>query len=60
MFGGNPQKFKNNADKKILVVEDGETDRTVACRLLETEGFQVKSAANGQDGVNVMEHCRPD
>ncbi|MCA9406479.1 MAG: response regulator [Candidatus Omnitrophica bacterium] len=60
MFGGNPQKFKNNADKKILVVEDGETDRTVACRLLEKEGFQVKSAVNGQDGLKVMEHFRPD
>jgi CheY-like chemotaxis protein len=37
----------------ILVVEDEEAVRTLACRTLQDAGYQVLEAANGRDGLQV-------
>ncbi len=40
----------------ILVVDDEETVRTVTARMLETFGFDVLTARDGREGVNVFCH----
>jgi len=39
---------------KILVVDDEEALRTVLCAELEGEGYQVTSAVDGQDAINIL------
>jgi len=44
---------------RILIIED-ETDlRDTLCDLLELEGFEVVSAANGHEGLAVLERGDP-
>ncbi|MDM8515305.1 transporter substrate-binding domain-containing protein [Desulfobacterales bacterium HSG16] len=38
----------------ILLVEDNEINRQVAVELLENEGFQVSTANNGKEGVDIF------
>jgi CheY-like chemotaxis protein len=38
----------------VLVVEDEPTVRHLACRILETQGYHVLSASNGQDALHAM------
>jgi len=40
--------------KKILLVEDEDFIRELYCRQLLKAGFQVKSAADGQSGLNLL------
>ena len=42
-------------DKKILLVDDDISVRNSICRLLQTEGFQVISAANGAEALKIVE-----
>ncbi len=46
--------------KKIEVVDDTLDNRTLLRRLLESVGFEVRDAANGQDGVDLWKAWRPD
>jgi two-component system cell cycle response regulator DivK len=45
--------------KKVLVVEDVDLNRELVVQLLE-ESYQVIEAVNGQEGLDVAEHERPD
>lgn len=44
----------NPAGKKILLVEDEDFIRELYVRQLTKEGFQVKSAPDGQTGLNLL------
>ncbi len=42
------------AKNRILVVDDEEALRTVLAAELEGEGYQVTSAADGQEAINIL------
>lgn len=42
------------AKNKILVVDDEDALRTVLSAELESEGYQVTTAADGQEAINVL------
>jgi len=42
------------AKNKILVVDDEEALRTVLAAELEGEGYQVTTAADGQEAINIL------
>ncbi|OQX16353.1 MAG: hypothetical protein BWK73_03920 [Thiothrix lacustris] len=44
----------DHSPKRILLVDDDEINRFVACRLLETKGFAVTLAADGQAALDVV------
>ncbi len=44
----------------ILLVEDDEQSRTALRRLLEQEGYKVRTAANGREALDDIEVFRPD
>lgn len=44
----------NPQNKKILLVEDEDFIRELYTRQLSKEGFQVKNAADGQTGLNML------
>lgn len=46
--------------KKILIVDDDHSCRRVLGYNLETEGYQVLSAASGEDGLAVFREQNPD
>ena len=41
---------------RLLVVDDEEAVRTVVCRTLEAEGYEVSQAGNGQEALEVLAH----
>ncbi len=45
---------------KILLVEDNQTTLTLIKAKLEKEGFEIKSAVNGQNAINLMSEFTPD
>ncbi|MDE2141795.1 MAG: response regulator transcription factor [Elusimicrobia bacterium] len=46
--------------KKILVVDDEEEYRVLMCRVLAAAGYEVRSAANGRDGLKLYAESVPD
>jgi CheY-like chemotaxis protein len=44
----------------ILLVEDNEPSRDALSRRLARRGFQVATAADGQEGVSLARQARPD
>ena len=46
--------------QRILVIEDQEDNRIILRDLLNSAGFEVIEALDGQDGVNLAESERPD
>lgn len=44
---------------RLLVVEDNENNRNLLVKLLQTVGFAVQEAANGQEAVKIWEEWRP-
>lgn len=46
--------------KKILVVDDEEEYRVLMCRVLAGAGYEVRSAANGRDGLKLHAEFVPD
>ncbi|NER21321.1 MAG: GAF domain-containing protein [Symploca sp. SIO1C2] len=46
--------------KKILVVDDRYENRAVILSLLEPIGFEVREAANGEEGLTQAQEFRPD
>jgi twitching motility two-component system response regulator PilH len=46
--------------KKILVVDDSETDNKALCDMLAANGFETFSAASGEEGVKLAASLRPD
>lgn len=45
---------------KILIVDDDERLITVHSMILETEGFEVVTAADGQSALNMIDDFKPD
>ena len=45
---------------RILIVEDNPDNRVLLRRTLESVGFEVREAVNGQEGVEQFESWRPD
>ncbi len=43
----------------VLVVEDDETVRETLCMVLEDEGYDVESAANGQEALRHLRSAPP-
>jgi CheY-like chemotaxis protein len=43
-----------------LVVDDSMLIRHTVCRFLETRGFQVESATNGAEALEMLDRIRPD
>jgi signal transduction histidine kinase/ActR/RegA family two-component response regulator len=56
-------KFQANASnfvgKKILLVEDNEMNRQIACDILADQGFIVYTAENGKDAVELIKKSMP-
>ncbi len=53
--------LKNKVDPKIiLVIEDDETMRTAIKRILESDGFTVKTAADGTELSTSLDDVSPD
>lgn len=46
--------------KNILVVEDDNSIRELLVEFLESEGYAVDSANNGQEGINLLKEKTPD
>ena len=49
-----------NAGKTCLVVDDSRVVRTVARRILETQGFTVREAEDGQQALLSCREAMPD
>jgi DNA-binding response OmpR family regulator len=45
--------------RRVLVVEDDDSVALVLADLLEDEGFEVKRAANGRTGLDLLKAFRP-
>jgi len=45
---------------KILVVDDEQDVRTYLQTLFVKEGYEVETAADGEEGLTVARQCRPD
>ena len=54
------QKANFHRSRRILVVDDSSTIRSVVIKALENAGFQVLSAENGRQALDLMEDQRPD
>ena len=52
-------RFRTTAKNEALVVEDDSASREVLSRLLESDGWKVAQAANGREGLNLLEHNTP-
>lgn len=46
--------------KKILVIDDDDQFRTMMVEMLERKQFEVFSAADGEEGVNIWKNVKPD
>ncbi|HZQ10235.1 MAG TPA: GAF domain-containing protein [Anaerolineae bacterium] len=46
--------------KKVVVIDDEPTARDLLQRLLHAEGFQVLTAAGGEEGLRLIKAIRPD
>ncbi len=54
-----PVAAPNNAPFDVLLVEDDPPTRDMMARILERQGWRVRSAANGQLAINVLEQVIP-
>ena len=46
--------------RHILIVEDSQVDRARLEKLLSTNGFQVSTAADGQQAIDSVKRAKPD
>ena len=46
--------------KRVLIVDDASSTRTLVRRLLEAEGFECSEAASGEEAVKIYHAQRPD
>lgn len=46
--------------RHVLIIDDSLTETRVLKSLLETNGFQVSVACNGQEGIDVAQATQPD
>jgi two-component system CheB/CheR fusion protein len=60
-----PRRHRHNGDaqnriRKIVLVEDQDDNRDMLARWLELHGHHVKHAADGQAGIALIEHEKPE
>ena len=60
LTGTDKNSIKANSKYKILVVEDGEVDRKLIVSVLAKNGFQVVTANDGQQGLDVAQSEKPN
>jgi CheY-like chemotaxis protein len=53
------QRAADGRPYRLLVVEDKETNRRLLVKLLESVGFEVQEAANGQQALEVWARWQP-
>lgn len=56
--GGNPQPLRPTADTqrhRVLIVDDSAVIRALMAQVLATSGYDVTTAANGLEGLSVLE-----
>jgi PAS domain S-box-containing protein len=53
------QRAADGRPFRLLVVEDKETNRRLLVKLLESLGFEIQEAANGQQALEVWERWQP-
>ncbi len=56
----NPSPDNSKPRPKILLVDDQPSFREQAAFFLEMEGFEVKTACNGVDGLEILNDFTPD
>lgn len=56
----NGQSMAPRAVQTVVIVEDQDDNREVLAGLLRMEGFAVHSAANGADGLKLIDEIQPD
>lgn len=49
----------DNKARKVLVVDDDDTNRALVCKALEYEGYQVRQAESGITGLQVINEWKP-
>jgi len=49
-----------HAVKTIVLVEDDDVVRRLVSRVLENEGYRVLGAANGEEGLEILDKEEPD
>jgi signal transduction histidine kinase/CheY-like chemotaxis protein len=54
-----PIGIANFKGKKVLLVEDNEMNRQIACDILDDNGFEVFTAENGKKAVELMQNAKP-
>ena len=47
-------------NKKILVVEDSRTQRTIICRMLKQNGYDIVEASDGYEALGQLDKEKPD
>ncbi len=47
------------SSRRVLVIDDDEAVRGALAELLEWEGFQVETASNGREGMELLHHDPP-
>lgn len=52
--------FNSGYPQQILLVDDSETIRKLAQCVLEDAGYQVRTAENGQQAIELLQNWRPD
>jgi CheY-like chemotaxis protein len=57
---GTTRARSDNRPVKVLVVEDIEDSRVALKMLLELKGYKVSAAADGRQGLELIERERPD
>lgn len=51
--------FNQQSNNHLLVIDDDESNRTMMQRMLEAEGFSVRTADNGKTGIELITQNRP-
>lgn len=54
-----PRLSSADTDRRILIVDDSATNRQIVSQILQTAGFQVEEAANGQVALELWQTWRP-
>jgi PAS domain S-box-containing protein len=54
-----PYKIKNAENCRILIVEDHADNRAILSAILEPFGFQIREAADGQEGIEIAKSWMP-
>jgi two-component system, cell cycle response regulator DivK len=57
---GEKMEIANRYDRTIMIVEDYDDTRYLLKRLLESKGYRVLEAVNGQEAVEIAQTEHPD